>query len=222
MKKKNSSSANKKNASSSSSNSSSRAQKHQTTESVGDDFSDDLLNTSISSASPTASAESNELSNKLRLCYDRLLQLEKNANEYNESGNKAEAEEFLSKAKVARKEIENLLREVNNEKKKQNLLLHSKSASPTSSGNLTTRTTSVTFVASIAPIIADKKREELISKMIETNFSDPTPELIAECKAKGLDLNKKRYLFVVFTVLHALIFCTYSYQFSLPSVPRFC
>ena len=199
MKKKNSSSAQKKNVASSSSNSSTRAQKHQTTESVGDDFNDDILNEPISSASTTTYSESNELSNKLRLCYDRLLQLEKNANEYNESGNKAEAEEFLKKAKVARREIENLLREVNDAKKKQNLPAH-KSASPT-------RTTSVSFVASIAPVVVDKKREELISKMIETNFNDPTPELIAECKAKGLDLNKKRYIIYPFYFPNYLTIC---------------
>lgn len=193
MKKRNSSSAQKKNAASSSSNSSSRAQKHQTTESVGDDFNDDVLNEAVSPTSPTTTSESNELSNKLRLCYDRLLQLEKNANEYNESGNKAEAEEFLRKAKDARKEIENLLREVNNAKKTQNLLVQ-KSPMPASVGNSPARTTSVSFVANIAPVVVDKKREELISKMIETNFNDPTPELIAECKAKGLDLNKKRYI----------------------------
>ena len=187
MKKKTSSSAQKKNTASSSSNSSSRAQKHQTTESVGDDLNDDVLNEVISSTSPITFSESNhsnELSNKLRLCYDRLLQLEKNANEYNESGNKAEADEFLRKAKEARKEIESLLREVNNAKKKQNSLVQKSSQSPTSAGNLITRTTSVSFIANIAPVVVDKKREELISKMIETNFNDPTPELIAECKAK--------------------------------------
>lgn len=197
MKKKTSSSTQKKNTASSSSNSSTRAQKHQTTESVGDDLNDDVLNEAIASTSPTTS-ESNELSNKLRLCYDRLLQLEKNANEYNESGNKAEADEFLRKAKDARKEIESLLREVNNAKKKQNLLVQ-KPQSPTSVGNVSTRTTSVSFVANIAPVVVDKKREELISKMIETNFSDPTPELVAECKAKGLDLNKKRYVMYIFS-----------------------
>ena len=196
--------------------SSSRAQKHQTTETSGDDSiipssasSSSVNSSSVNSVATTETSAttripvSSELSSKLRACYDRLVQLEKKANE---TTNLAEAQDLLAKAKAARKDIEDLLRpigvDVNQIKKKRQSQSSSSNSSSNNTSNQynllssTSSSTNTKMPSSpsssniIAPV--DKNRDNLITKMIESGFNDPTPELLAECQAKGLDLNKKR------------------------------
>jgi hypothetical protein len=119
------------------------------------------------------SAVINTAKSTLQKCYEQVYELELAGNKFLLDGKTKTAQKYLEKAKEIRVQIEQLTKEVLNEQKLLKSYQHQKSEKDKSSifGN-----------------------EKVMKTLIDTNFSDPSPEIIMNAQSKGLDLTKNRFL----------------------------